>query len=58
MLKKKDRIVSSIRNKKTRYLKKSYKFGIDLIKTVKQNLALNVKNSNTLYADTIAESVI
>ena len=41
MLKKRDRIIASIRKWQTRYLKKSHKFGIELPKTVDQVLALD-----------------
>ena len=51
MPRKRDRIVVSIRKQQTRYLKKSHKFVIKLPKTVKQALALDAKNDNTLWAD-------
>ena len=53
MLKERDNIVVSIRKWQTRYLKRSYKFGIELPKTVEQILALDAKNNNTLWADEI-----
>ena len=34
VLKKRDRIIASIRKRQTRYLKRSHKFGIELLKTV------------------------
>ena len=48
VLKKKDRIIASIRKLKTRYLKKSHKLVIEHPKTVEQTLALDAKNGNTL----------
>ena len=51
MLKKRDRIIASIRKRQTRYLRRSHKFGIELPKTVKQALALDAKNGNTLWVD-------
>ena len=48
MLKKRDRIIASIRKCQTRYLKKSHKFGIELPKTVENALALDAKNGNIL----------
>ena len=48
MLKKKDRIVASIREWQTRYLKRSHKFGIELPKTVEQALPLDAENSKTI----------
>ena len=47
MLKKIDRIVSSVRKQQTRYLKNSHKFGIELHKTVEQALPMDAKNGNT-----------
>ena len=49
MLKKKDRIIFSIRKWQTRYLKKSYKFGIELLNIVEQALVLDAKSGNTLW---------
>ena len=46
--KKRDRIIASIRKQQTRYLKKSHKFGIELLKTVELTYALDAKNGNTI----------
>ena len=51
VLKKRDRIIASIRKQKTRFQKKSHKFGIELPKTVEEALALDAKNGNTLWVD-------
>ena len=56
MLKKRDRIIT-IRKWQTRYLKKSHMFGIELPKTVEEALALDVKNGNMLWADTISKEM-
>ena len=48
MLKKRDRIISLGEKRSARYLKKSYKFGIELPKTVAKAYALDKKNGNTL----------
>ena len=48
MLKKRDRIIASIRKWQIRYLKRSHQFGKELPKTVKQALALDAKNGNIL----------
>ena len=48
VLKKRDRIIASIRKWQTRYLKRSHKFGIELHKTVEEAYALDAKNGNTL----------
>ena len=55
VLKKRDRIIASVRKQQTRYLKKSHKFGIELPKTVEQALALDAKNGNTLWVDAISK---
>ena len=48
VLKKRDRIVASIRKHQTQYLEKSHKFGIEFLKTEKQAITLDGKNDNTL----------
>jgi hypothetical protein len=53
-LKKRDRIISLVCKRTTRYLKRTHKFDIEVPKTVKEALALDRKNSNTLWADAIA----
>ena len=57
VLKKRDRIIASIRRQQTRYLRRSHKFGIELPKTVEQALALDAKNDNTLWADAISKEM-
>ena len=56
-LKKRDRIIASVRMWQSRYLKKSHKFGIELLKTVKQALTLDAKNGSTLWADAISKQM-
>jgi hypothetical protein len=53
VLKKRDPIISLVCKRTTRYLKRTHKFGIDVPKTVKEALALDHKNGNTLWADAI-----
>jgi hypothetical protein len=48
VLKKRDRIISLVCKWITRYLKRTHKFGIEVPKTVKEALALDSKNDNTL----------
>ena len=55
LLKKRDRIIASVRKWQTRSLKRSHKFGIELLMTVEQAYALEAKNGNTLWADTISK---
>ena len=57
MLKKRDRIITSIRRWQTRYLKRSHKFGIELPKTVEEALTLDTKNGSTLWADAISKEM-
>ena len=57
MLKKHDRIISLVCKQTTRYLKRTHKFGIEVPKTVKEALALERKNGNTLWADAIAKEM-
>jgi hypothetical protein len=54
-LKKHDRSISLVRKQTTRYLKRTHKFGIEVPKTVKEVLALDRKNGNTLWVDAIAK---
>jgi hypothetical protein len=49
VLRKHDQIISLVRKRTTRYLKRTHKFGIlEIPKTVKEALALDCKNGNTL----------
>ncbi len=57
VLKKRDRVISLVCKRTTRYLKRTHKFGIEVPKTVKEALALDRKNGNTLWADAIAKEV-
>ncbi len=56
-MKKRDRIISLVRKRTTRYLKRTHKFGIEVPKTVKETLALDCKNGNTLWVDAIAKEM-
>ncbi len=56
-LKKRDRIISLVRKRTTHYLKRTHKFGIEVPKTVKEALALDHKNGNTLWVDAIAKEM-
>ncbi len=57
MLKKHDQIISLVCRWTTPYLKRTYKFGIEIPKTVKEALAQDRKNGNTLWADTITKEM-
>ena len=54
MLKKRDRIISLVRKRIPRYLKRNHKFGIEIPTSAKDALELDKKNGNTYWADAIA----
>ena len=57
VLRKRDQIISLVHRRTTRYLKMTHKFGIEIPKTVKEALALDRKNGNTLWTDAIAKEM-
>ncbi len=57
MLRKRDQIIHLVHRRTTRYLKKTHKFGIEIPKTVKEALALDRKNGNTLWVEAIAKEM-
>ncbi len=57
VLKTRDRIISLVKRRNTRYLKQTHKFGIEMPKTVQEALALDRHNGNTLWADAIAKEL-
>ncbi len=57
VLKKRGRIISLVRKRTTCSLKRTHKFGIEVPKTVKEALALDRKNGNTLWASVIAKEM-
>jgi hypothetical protein len=57
VLRKRDQIISLVRRRTTCYPKRTHKFGIEIPKTVKEALALDRKNGNTLWADAIAKEM-
>ncbi len=57
VLKNCDRIISLVCKWTTCYLKRTHKFGIEVSKTVKEALALDRKDGNTLWADAIAKEM-
>ena len=54
VLKKWERIISLVRKRNMRYLKRNEKFGIAIPNNVKEALQLDKENGNTLWADAIA----
>jgi hypothetical protein len=57
VLKKRARIIFLVCKWTTRYLIRTHKFGIEVPKTVKEVLALDCKNGNTLWVDAIAKEM-
>ncbi len=57
VLKMRDRKIFLVHKRTTHYLKRTHKFGIEVFKTVKEALALDCKNGNTLWADAIAKEI-
>ena len=57
MLKKRDRIIYLVRKRNPRYLKKTYKFGIEVLTTVVETLELDKKNSDTHWAGVTASEM-
>ena len=57
VLKKRERIISLVRKREARYLKRNEKFGIAVPKTVKEAYELDAQNGNTLWADAISNEM-
>ena len=57
VLKKRDRIISLVKRRNPRYLKRTHKFGIELPKTVQEALAIDKRLGNTFWADGIAKEM-
>ncbi len=51
------RIISLVKKRKMRYLKKTLKFGIKVPTLVDHALRIDKRNGNTLWADTIAKEM-
>jgi hypothetical protein len=57
VLKKRDRIISAVARRSTCYLKQTHKFGIEIPRTVKEALELDLQNGNTFWADAVAKEM-
>ena len=57
VLKRRDRIISLVKKRNARYLKKHEKYGIRLPKTVKEAIKTDEDNGNTLWQDAIAKEM-
>ena len=57
VLKKRDRIISLVKRRSARYLKRTHKWGLEVPGTVDEALAIDKKNKNTFWADAIAKEM-
>ena len=57
VLKKREMIISLVRKREARYLKRKEKFGIAFPETVEEAYALDRKNGNTFWADAISKEM-
>ncbi len=57
VFKKRDRIISMVKQCSARYLKQMHKFGIKVPKTVQEAYDLDRKNGNTFWTDAIAKEM-
>ena len=58
VIKKRERIISLVKKRQTRYLKRTHKFGIAVPKNVDEALELDRINGNTFWADAIAKEMM
>ena len=56
-LKNSDSIISLVKKRQTRYLKKTHKFGIEMPKTVKEAAKLDANNGDTKWMDAISKEM-
>ena len=56
-LKKRDSIISLVKKRQTRYLKKTHKFGIEMPNTIKEAAKLDAKNGDTKWMDAILKEM-
>ena len=57
VLKKRERIIKAVKRREAKYLKRSFKFGIEVPRTVREAYELDRKNGNTLWADAIKKEM-
>ena len=55
VLQKRDRIISLVKKRKTCFLKRTHKFGVEVPTSVAHAFELDKKNDNTFWADAIAK---
>jgi hypothetical protein len=54
---KREHIIALVKKRSTRFLKKTHKFGIEVPRSVAEAYALDKKNGNTLWADSITKEM-
>ncbi len=52
-----DAIIALVKKHSAKYLKHAHKFGIECPKTVEDALELDMRNSNTMWADATAKEM-
>ncbi len=57
VLKKRDAIISLVKRRNVKYLKKTHKYGLPLPKSVEDALAIDRLSGSTLWADAIAKEM-
>ena len=57
VLKKRERIIKLVKGRQAKFLKKCFKFGIEVPSSVKQAHEIDKKNGNTLWADAIKKEM-
>ena len=57
MLRKKDRIISAVKQSNARYIKRTHNFGIEVPKTVEEAIALDENNGDTLWKKSNAKEM-
>jgi hypothetical protein len=57
VLRKREHIIALMKKRSTCFLKKMHKFGIEVPRSVAEAYALDKKNGNTLWADSIAKEM-
>jgi hypothetical protein len=58
VLRKREHIIALVKKRTTRFLKKTHIFGNEVPRSVAEAYALNKKNGNTLWADSIAKEMM
>jgi hypothetical protein len=58
VLRKREHIIALVKKRTTRFLKKTHKFGIEVPRSVAEAYALDKKNGNILWADSIAKEMM